>query len=64
MSCGEIMIMYRVALINSRLNQRIFLDVMAKSRIDAEGIAKEKLKGMGREGFDNIESVRYIGWKH
>lgn len=56
--------MYRVSLINSRLNQRIFLDVLAKSRIDAEEIAKEELKGMGREGFDNIESVRYIGWKY
>lgn len=56
--------MYRVALINSHLNQRIFLDVMAKSRLDAEIIAMEKLKEMGHNGFNNIESVRYIGWKY
>ena len=56
--------MYRVVLINSYLNKRITLDVMASSHLDAENVAIEKIKGMGQEGFDNIASVRYIGWSY
>lgn len=51
---------YRVAMINSRLNLRQFLEIEATSCIEAGGIARMKL---GKEGYDLIESITCIEWR-
>ena len=51
---------YRIAMINSRLNLRQFLEIEATSCIEAGGIARKKL---GKEGYDLIESITCIEWR-
>jgi len=49
---------YKVAMINSRLNFRRYLEIEATSCIEAGGIAR---KNLGPLGYDLIESITCIG---
>ena len=51
---------YKVAMINSRLNFRRYLNIEATSCIEAGSIARKKL---GYLGYDIIESITCIGQK-
>ena len=51
---------YKVAMINSRLNFRRYLEIEATSCIEAGSIAR---KDLGPLGYDLIESITCIGIK-
>ena len=51
---------YKVAMINSRLNFRRYLEIEATSCIEAGGIAR---KNLGPLGYDLIESITCIEQK-